>query len=201
MPENSTPRERILESALDAFVERGYEEVETSQIARDARVSRGTLLFHFPSRERIILSLMDRFADSVEKKLLTALAARGKGILRVESALNACIEAFSQHRRQTKLLLMPAAALGAAFLNKQNEIKERFARHIQAFLDEAISMQEIPAVDTEVVAAAWMGAIDNLIMNWIRSGEPGMDRIRSALVPMLLHSVQYRAEDCARLAP
>ncbi len=194
MSETITGRKRILDAALEAFVGKGYDEVDIAEIAQAAGTPRGVLLFHFPSRERIFLALMDRFADSVERKILAVIEEQDQGMLRVEAALTACLEAFARHWRQTKVLLSPAVALGAPYQDKQNEIRTRFARHIRRFLDEAIALRQIPAVDTEVVATAWIGAIHHLIMTWIRSGEPGRERIEASLVPMLLHSVQYRPD-------
>ncbi len=191
MPGIVSGRKRILDAALKAFVGKGYEEVGIEEIAQAAGTPRGVLLFHFPSRERIFLALMDRFADSVERKILAVIEEQNQGMLRVEAALTACLEAFARHWRQTKVLLSPAVALGAPYQDKQNEIRTRFARHIQRFLDEAIALGQIPAVDTEVIATAWIGAIHHLIMTWIRAGEPDRERIEASLVPMLLHSVQY----------
>lgn len=71
------------------------------------------------------------------------------------------------------------------------QVTERFARLIKQHLDEAVSMQHIPAVDTEVVAHAWMGAIYSLMIQWVYTGEPTSERILNALVPLLLRSVEY----------
>ncbi len=194
MSETMSGRKRILDAALEAFVGKGYDDVGIEEIAQTAGTPRGALLFHFPSRERIFLALMDRFADSVERKILAVMEEQDQGMLRVEAALTACLEAFARHWRQTKVLLSPAVALGAPYQDKQNQIRTRFARHIQRFLDEAIALRQIPAVDTEVIATAWIGAIHHLIMTWIRAGEPDRDRIEASLVPMLLHSVQYQPD-------
>lgn len=191
---------RILDAALDAFVQRGYEDVRMQDIAHAARISPGFLFFRFPSKERIFLALMDLLAASVETKILAAIHDRNRGMQRVEAALNACLAAFGKHRRYTKILWVQAVTLGAPFEAKQREIQERFARHIQGFLDEAIALRQIPAADSEVIAAAWMGAIYHLVMNWVRSGEPDRLRIQASLVPMLLHSVQYPAAPSAATA-
>jgi AcrR family transcriptional regulator len=43
-------RARILEAALDAFAERGYDGVSTREIARHAEVTSATVYHHFPSK-------------------------------------------------------------------------------------------------------------------------------------------------------
>ena len=50
-------------------------------------------------------------------------------------------------------------------------------------------MGEIAPVDTEVVAHAWMGAIYNVVIQWVYTGEPESQRIMTTLLPLLLNSV------------
>ena len=49
----------------------------------------------------------------------------------------------------------------------------------------------IEPVDTEVIAHAWMGAIYNVVIKWVYTGEPTPERIMNELVPMLIKSVGY----------
>lgn len=193
MGKSDSRKELILEAALNEFVDRGYADVQVNEIAHQADTSPGFVFFHFPSKERIFLALMDQLAVYVEQKVLAAIEDKATGMLRVEAALEACLAAFSKHRRHTKILMVQAIALGPAFDAKCREIQTRFARHIQGFLEEAVMLQQIPPVDSEVVAAAWTGAIYHLVMTWVHAGEPEKERIRASLVPMLLHSVQYPA--------
>ena len=81
--------------------------------------------------------------------------------------------------------------MGTIFEEKRLEINERFARLIRIYLDEAVAAGEIEAVDTDVIAYAWMGSIYHLTIRWVYSGEPAPSRIVSTLVPMLLRSVNY----------
>jgi hypothetical protein len=53
-----------------------------------------------------------------------------------------------------------------------------------------VAMGEIAPVDTEVVAHAWMGAIYNVVIQWVYTGEPDPQRILSTLLPLLLNSVE-----------
>ena len=71
------------------------------------------------------------------------------------------------------------------------EVTDRFAELIQTYLNEAIDIGDIRPVDTEVVSHAWMGAIYNVVIQWVYTGDPTPERIMDALVPMLLKSVGY----------
>jgi hypothetical protein len=88
-------------------------------------------------------------------------------------------------------LLVQAVGLGATFENKRLEVNDRFARLIETYLQEAIAVGDIVPIDAEMVAYAWMGAIYNVIIRWVYTGEPEPQRILDALVPILLRSVDY----------
>ena len=52
-------RERLIRAALDEIHEVGYHAATTHQIAERARVSRGALLHHFPTRADIIQAALE----------------------------------------------------------------------------------------------------------------------------------------------
>ncbi len=58
---------------------------------------------------------------------------------------------------------------------------------------------DIAAADTEVVSHAWMGAIYNLMIQWVYAGEPTSERIVQTLVPLLLKSVGYGEAGAGRV--
>lgn len=64
---SSSPRARILESALTCFLESGYEQTSVARICERSGVSNGTLFHHFPTKEAIADTLyLDAIADFQE---------------------------------------------------------------------------------------------------------------------------------------
>ncbi len=184
-------RERILDAALSIFSYKGYHDTRLDEIVAESETSKGSIYFHFPNKERLFLALVEKFADLVERRVTEAIAQETTPMAKVEAGLEACLEAFSRYRRPAKVMLVQATGLGTVFEEKRLEINERFANLIRIYLDEAVEAGEIEAVDTDVVAYAWLGSIYHLTIRWVYSGEPEPARIVSALVPMLLRSVKY----------
>lgn len=54
-------REKIIKSALELFVERGFYATPTSEITRNAGVSTGILFRYFPTKENLIITLYTEF--------------------------------------------------------------------------------------------------------------------------------------------
>ncbi|MFW0784134.1 TetR/AcrR family transcriptional regulator [Gordonia sp. CPCC 206044] len=55
-------RTRILDAAIRVLVERGYANTSTLAIQAEAGVSRGRLLHHYPSRDKLLMAAVDHLA-------------------------------------------------------------------------------------------------------------------------------------------
>jgi AcrR family transcriptional regulator len=182
---------KILDAALDIFSRKGFYNTKLDEIVEASHTSKGAIYFHFPNKERLFLALVDQFADLLERRVVEAIQNEDKGINRVRIAMVTILDTFGRYRRPAKILLVQAAGLGSTFEEKRNEITDRFAFLIQTYLDESVEIGDIDPVDTEVVSVAWMGAIYNVVIRWVNTGEPEPERILNSLLPILLKSVGY----------
>ncbi len=190
-------RERILDAALNIFSNKGYYDTKLDEIADESETSKGAIYFHFPNKERLFIALVDQFSDLLERRVKEAIEEQDEGIGRVQAALEACLDTFGRYRRPAKILLVQAVGLGNVFEKKRLEVNDRFADLIKTYLDEAIAVGDIAPADTEVVAYAWMGAIYEVVIRWVYTGEPEPSRIMGALLPVLLKSVGYVEPDAS----
>ncbi|RME07191.1 MAG: TetR/AcrR family transcriptional regulator [Anaerolineae bacterium] len=188
-------RQRILDAALRVFARKGYHNTRMDDIVAEAESSKGSVYFHFPGKEQLFLSLVDEFARRLESRLNEAIEQESGGMRRVEAALSAGLAVFGEYRNLAKIFLVQAVGLGQTFEAKRLEILDRFAALIRRHLDEAIADGDIPPVDTQIVAYAWVGAINELVMRWIQTGEPQPERILPTLRGMLLRSIGYQGSE------
>ena len=89
-------RDRILDAAINCFVNLGYTNVTTAKVASAAGVSRGAMLHHFPSKTELIQAAVEYLHD----RLLEDYTERVKGIptsLRGGKRRRAGLEAYWQH--------------------------------------------------------------------------------------------------------
>jgi AcrR family transcriptional regulator len=57
--EGSSARARILEVALEMFIEHGYDKTSLREIAEHLGVTKAALYYHFPTKEDIVTSLLE----------------------------------------------------------------------------------------------------------------------------------------------
>lgn len=108
-------RERaILETAERLLEERPLSEISVDDLARGAGISRPTFYFYFPSKDAVVLTIVDRLvaaAAGSREQALTALA-QGDPRTGLRQALDDLYSAFRSRR---------AVALAAAELRTTNE--------------------------------------------------------------------------------
>ena len=192
MPDDpQSTRERILDAAMSIFAHKGYHNTKLDEIASESETSKGSIYFHFPNKERLFIALVDQFADLLERRVIAAIEQHPQGMGRVKVALETCLQTFGRYRRPAKILLVQAMGLGTTFEEKRLEVNDRFARLIETYLQEAVEIGDIEPVDAELVAHAWMGAIYQIVIRWVYTGEPEPETILATLVPLLMRSVGY----------
>jgi TetR/AcrR family transcriptional regulator, fatty acid metabolism regulator protein len=100
------------------------------------------------------------------------------------------LHAFAGHRLLARLLLVEAFGAGKEFNVKINDLHAAFASLIADCLDAAVAQGQIPPLDTQVAAHAWYGAINQVVLRWLLSGEPSrLEETYPALRTLLLYGV------------
>jgi len=190
-PLSTTPetRERILEAAVKVFASKGYHDTKVDDIVKDSNTSKGSFYFYFPSKKDIFLALVDNFANLLESRLRTRISTEANGTARVDAALRVCLETFGQYRSLAKIALVQATGLGTAFEEKRRAVNQRFIEIVRENLDAAVDDKSIPPLDTEVAACAWVGALNEIVLRWVYTGDPLPQRSLPALRRLLLSSI------------
>lgn len=167
-----TRRQRVLDAALQVFAERGYSDTAVDEIARVSDTSKGGLYFHFPSKQALFLALLDEAGDALLHRVEQAMATEREPLARGEAALREVLHVFGGHRLLARFLLVEALGAGPELAVKLNELHAAFATLIAGCLDEAAARGQIPSCDTQLAAHAWYGAVNQIVLRWLLTGEP-----------------------------
>lgn len=138
-------RKLIADTARGLFIERGFDAVTVSEIAREADVAEKTVFNYFPTKEDLFYSRLEAFQD----EMLTAIRERQAG----DSVLTAFIDFLSTQR---------GVLAGASSKGTDNEATEQLrtitrvitespallARERQVFAGYAVSLAALIADET-----------------------------------------------------
>jgi AcrR family transcriptional regulator len=90
----TSARERIVATAYDLFARHGLHAVGVQQIIDEAEVAKATLYRHFPSKEDLVIAVLDRRRELWTREWLVPVTARAAGT--AEDRLLAVFDAFDE---------------------------------------------------------------------------------------------------------
>jgi AcrR family transcriptional regulator len=186
-------RDRILDGALDVFARKGYHRAIVDDIVRASGTSKGAVYHHFPNKEAVFVALVDDFAARLAAAVAGAVGARQGALAKVEGALTAVLATFAGNERLARLILLEAVSLGPAYQTKRTEVADRFAALIQGYLDEAVADGALAPLDTRVATLVWLGAVNEIVVQWLHGRVHDLAATIPALTRLLLRSIDVPA--------
>lgn len=184
-------RDRLLQAAMDVFARRGYHGTTVDDLVSASATSKGAFYHYFPSKQGIFLTLLDHLTSMVEAGVEAAIEREEGALAKVEAALGVVLQVASEHRDLARILLIEAAALGPEFEQSRLGIHRRFAALIKRHLDRAVADGAIPPQDTATAAAAWIGAVNEVMTQALANGAD-LAAILPPLRTLLLRSIGAR---------
>lgn len=160
-------REEIVNVARDVLVQRGYHGMTFVAVAERAGITRAGLIHHFPSKEHLLLAVMeDRFSENGQW-MMGQLEA-GKPVLDIFVDL---MSRLTASRPQSTLLL----ALGGASIDSSHPAHDWYVaryRYMRPTLTEHVVDNQrrglIVTRDTpDQLAIQLIGTIEGILLQWL----------------------------------
>lgn len=147
----------ILSAAQDVFVDKGYYDASIDEIAERAGIAKGTVYLHFPSKEDLLVALVEQqisaFLVRVEQVSHETTTVRA----RLERILLDVYTRMHEQRNQVLLELNTSIGLTKSVIAKRGEIQTRIAQameRIAALIEEGKRTGELDrTVPTPVMVA------------------------------------------------
>jgi TetR/AcrR family transcriptional regulator, ethionamide resistance regulator len=189
-------RERaILETAERLLAERPLHEVSVDDLARGAGISRPTFYFYFPSKEAVLLTLLDRMVDEARGRIGESLERFAEDPERwLRAGITAVYESFSAHRAVTV-----AAADALSTSEPARELWERVMEEyvqvttavIEAERARGAALDRVPARD---LAIALNRMNERVFLSTFAGQSPAVDEdgVLDVLVTVWLGAVYGR---------
>jgi AcrR family transcriptional regulator len=125
-------------AAADRLLARyGYRRMTVDDIAREADIGKGTIYLHFPSKEAVILSVVNRHIESTLEALRKIAAGPGEASERLEAMIVArVLERFDRFLSYGESLHEMLAAIRPALLAQRESQLRQEARIFSRVIEE-----------------------------------------------------------------
>ena len=164
-PWRERKRAQILEAASRIFAMRVYHLVQMEDIARAARVGKGTLYRYFPSKEDLYLAIVDRAFALLIARLESEHVAAALPAVALERMIEAIVETFAQHLPSFRLI---HRGEGRLFLRKKEVIRAKrthIARLLSEVLDRGVEVGAFRKVDRVLAPSMLIGMVWGTTLN------------------------------------
>jgi AcrR family transcriptional regulator len=159
-PEANSTRERILDVALDLFIEKGFDKTSLREIAEQLGVTKAALYYHFASKDDILMALHYRLHE-FGKEALDQLADQAVDLQLWSALLDDLINQMLTHR---KIFLMHER--NQAALEKLHR-EDHDAEHddIQARFRRILTDPRVPLNDRFKMACSFGAVFGGIFMS------------------------------------
>lgn len=169
-------RRRILESAREAFAERGVDGISMHQIGRAAGVGQGTLYRHFEHKGALCSALLSEEIEGFVEEMRLRTEGRGSALGRLKW-FSGRVARFNEENGALLGAIRDSAAGGRRVELYNNPFYERLKGTVVGLLNEAADGETSPELDTECVADTLLAAL-NIDLYLYQRHQLGMGRER-----------------------
>jgi len=162
-------RDQILDAAMAMLLEKGFARTTMSDVAKTAGIGRGTVYWHFPSKDELFLALVRRETDVIETMLAPMLATPMPAVEKLGLIISGTFAMYAEMPSLFKAILSILAGCGEELEQKLEAIMADVYRTyndlVAGLLDEGKAQGTVrPELDSPVVAASIIVLLDALFL-------------------------------------
>ena len=189
-------RRRLLLAAVQTFGRRGFHEAKIAEIAAEAGVAEGTVYLYFRNKEDLLGCIFDETMDGVLSEARAIRGAEGAAADKVKGLVGLHLSFLARDR--------DLASVFQIELRRSARLVERFSRTklteyfrlLDGVLKEGIASGELRKdLDPRLAVRILFGAADEILSEWLLSGEAKPAADAEKLVGLLLHGFLAREHE------
>ncbi len=183
-------KERILETALRLFNEKGFHGVSVEQIVDTAQTSKGGFYHNFKSKDELLYQIHDVFITYAIEKAQEAYDEYKTPISRLCAILHSFTKVFDVYQSHITVFYQESIYLSNSFQSAINVKRDQYRYLLEQVIQEGQKLgdfrKEVPA---NITTMAIIGMI-NWTYKWFdQKGPLTMEEIADIFKDLILHSL------------
>lgn len=154
-------RNHLIQTAMKQFASDGLTATRTSDIAAAAGVSHGTVFAHFPTREELLMAVIEEFGTRITTRL-HELVETHSGLKQV---LAAHLTGVGEYEEFYTRLVSEGRLLNASCRNAYVMIQSSISFHILQAAEPEMEEGRIRPMPTELLFNTWIGLVHHYLVN------------------------------------
>lgn len=97
-------KKRIIEATKKAIIKRGLQEIKISDVAREAKIGKGTVYLYFKDKQQVFIVLIDSFFDEADEFIKRAKKTKGNGLKKLNKFVELDLNFYEKNRKLFNVL-------------------------------------------------------------------------------------------------
>lgn len=140
-PRQDNRRQQLLDVAARLFRERGFHVTSMRDIAREVGMLSGSIYYHFPSKEEMLLAVYEEGLRHIAERVDDAVAKRDTAWERLEAGCTAHLEALLELSDYTQVMIRVLPPEGGKVAERLLELRDQYEARFRDLID-ALALPE-----------------------------------------------------------
>ncbi len=168
-------KKQILDAAVVIFSKEGFFAANTDDIAKRAKLGKGTVFRYFKTKKNLFHSVVDRGLDSLKDEILAEIEKVDNPLEKIERMVKSYLAFFEKNKSLIGILIHEQSSF-------QNRIAKHYLSHyygnvgkIKRIFKEALNQGLIKKMDINKVITVLTGLLNGMVYMWEVEG--GKDKL------------------------
>lgn len=186
----SKTKRAIFESAIKIFSESGYDGATMDDMASSAGVAKGTLYYHFKSKEEIFKYIITEGMELIKEQLHEAASKEKNSLLKLKALCRQQLRLVYEKKEFFKVIMSQLWGQELRQLELRDAINS-YIRTIEAYLKEAMEDGTIKKGEPYFMAYMFFGALCSVaVYELINKDKVNIEEVADSLMQYILHGIQ-----------
>jgi AcrR family transcriptional regulator len=158
-------KQRLVDSAKEAFASNGYHETSVSEIVRQAGIARSTFYQYFDSKQHLFESILDSLLQDLHDAIRPVSLVPGAPppLVQIQDNLTRVFDLVLKEKDLTRILMQHSGALDLTMVKQLEDFYSQAAQMIQRSLNLGIAMNLIRPCNTQLISFSIIGAVKEVV--------------------------------------
>ena len=168
-------RTRILCAAQEVFAQQGFRSAEVRAVAERAGVGKATIYKFFPSKEALLLVVVEESLNYLRDLALASLVTSGDPLQRLENAARNMAHFLEQNREFSRVLIQEAGEFMGDIQRKHLALVEQNLPFAEAFFSTLRDQGYFQALSTRESVHLMVNVMIGATYTWALTGDGNLE--------------------------
>ncbi|MCC4310118.1 TetR/AcrR family transcriptional regulator [Alcanivorax marinus] len=183
-------RARILTAARDRFAREGFRRAEVKAIAEDAGVGKATIYQFFPSKDALLLTVVEENLTVIRDLVLRELLSGAPPLERLEQVCRTVARFLEREADFSRLLIQEAGEFLGTIQQRYLQLVDDNLPVAEAFFEELRGQGYFTALPTRDIVLMMVNLLVGTTYTWVLTGEGEPERQAVTYMRVLIRGLR-----------